>query len=141
MSAPAPAYPQQQVRQVPLIAHHGDWLDPEVRQAYMEATVEQDIAWQISINRKARGMTQAQLAAACGTRQSSIARAEDTTYGRHSIAMLVRIANAFDCALRVSLIPYSTLAEEVENTSEEALTVKAFADEAFLITSQMTVQS
>lgn len=106
----------------------------------MEATVEHDIAWQIKVNRNARGWTQAALAEMVGTRQSSIARAEDTTYGRHSLPMLVKIAHAFDCALRVKFIPYSALAEEVLDTSVEALTVTPFSDESYLITQQLSTK-
>lgn len=133
LSGLALAYPQTVPAASPAIADHREWIDEETRQAYMESTVEQDIAWQIAINRKIRKLTQAQLAEACGTKQSSIARAEDPTYGRHSVAMLTRIAHAFDCALRIKLIPYSELAEDVVNTSVEALTVKAFSEEVCLI--------
>lgn len=102
----------------------------------MEATVEQDIAWQIAINRKTRKLSQKDLARRCGTTQSGIARLEDTTYGKHSIAMLVKVAHAFDCALRVKLISYSELADEVQDTSEQALTVLSFSEESHLILKQ-----
>lgn len=107
-----------------------DWQDAETRQAYMLATVEQDIAWQISANRKARGLTQSALAEACGTGQSAIARAEDPAYGKHSLVTLVKIANAFDCALRVILIPYSELARQTQDTSMQALRVHGYREEA-----------
>ena len=99
----------------------------------MEATVEQDIAWQISLNRKARNLSQAELAKRCRTKQSAIARIEDPTYGKHSLAVLVKVAHAFECALRVKLIPYSELAEEVQDTSPESLIVASFSDERHLI--------
>ena len=100
------------------------WLsDPEDRKAYLEACLEQDIAWQIRLNREAKGMTQAELAELVGTRQSSIARAEDTTYGKHSLAMLAKIANAFGCGLLVRFVPYEEFLESVRDTSPEVLTV------------------
>lgn len=100
------------------------WLsDPEDRKAYLESCLEQDVAWQIRLNREAKGMTQAELAELVGTRQSSIARAEDTTYGKHSLAMLAKIANAFGCGLLVRFVPYEEFLENVRDTSPEALTV------------------
>lgn len=135
-----PASPNQPAMWYPMpaIAQHRDWLDKDERQAYMEATVEQDIAWQIASNRRARNLNQKDLAVAVKTRQSAIARLEDPTYGRHSIAMLVKVAHAFDCALRVSLISYSKLAEDVVDTSDEALYVAPFEQERHLIETQRT---
>lgn len=122
-----PSYP------APDISQHSYWLVEEERHAYMEATVEQDIAFQIESNRRARGMSQADLAKAIGTRQSAIARLEDSTYGRHSLATLMKVAHAFDCALRVSLISYSRLAEEVADTSDDALYAAPFESERALL--------
>lgn len=112
------------------LAERADWKDVESRQAYMEACLEQDIAWQIALNRKARGLTQKQLAEKIGEgSQTSIARWEDPCYGRHSIPSLVKIAHAFDCALIVRLAPYSKLAELTKNTSKEAFLVASFEQE------------
>ncbi|WP_165835695.1 helix-turn-helix transcriptional regulator [Stenotrophomonas sp. SPM] len=94
------------------------WRDKDRRQAYMEASVEQGIAWQIKLNRELRELTQAQLAKLIGTKQSSISRLEDPLYGSQSIPMLTRVANAFDCALVVKLISYSDLASESQKLSE-----------------------
>ena len=103
-----------------------DWQDIESRQAYMEACVEQDIAWQISINRKARHLTQKQMAESIGTTQTSIARWEDPSYGKHSISALIKIAHVFDCALMVRLVPYSKLAEITKDTSDSAYLAKSY---------------
>ena len=131
---PASVYQGQAASpQLPALFFRGDWLDTEMRQAYLEATIEQDIAWQISINRKARAMTQKELAKRCDTQQSGIARLEDPTYGKQSLAMLTKVAHAFDCALQVKLIPYSQLAQETQDTSPEALTVASFSDEQHMI--------
>jgi transcriptional regulator with XRE-family HTH domain len=111
------------------LAERTDWQDIEARQAYMEACVEQDIAWQINLNRKKRELTQKQLAEKVGTTQTAIARWEDTCYGRHSIPSLVKIAHAFDCALVVRLVPYSKLAELTKNTSKEAFLAASFEQE------------
>lgn len=121
---------------LPPIAERHDWLVDEERKAYMEATVEQDIAYQIESNRRARKLTQKDLAKKIGTTQSAIARMEDPTYGRHSIPSLVKVAHAFDCAVRVTLISYSKLAEVVADTSDQALFAAPFESERHLISEQ-----
>ncbi|WP_197507061.1 helix-turn-helix domain-containing protein [Mitsuaria sp. 7] len=85
----------------------------------MEAAIDQGVAWQIRINRQARGLSQSQLAAAIGSRQSAISRVEDPEYGSHSLDTLISLAKAFDCALIVKFAPYSALAAESSSLSEE----------------------
>jgi ribosome-binding protein aMBF1 (putative translation factor) len=100
------------------------WLsDRAEREAYLESCLEQDVAWQIRLNREAREMSQKTLADAVGTKQSSIARAEDTTYGKHSLSMLVKIAHAFGCALLVRFVDYREFLARTKDTSVNALTV------------------
>lgn len=102
------------------------WVDPEYRQAYMEASIEEGLAWQIKANRKARGLTQDDLAALLDTRQSAISRLEDPEYGSHNIETLLKLANAFDCALSVRFISYARLALESSDLSESALVAESF---------------
>lgn len=94
------------------------WRNREYREAYMESAIEQGIAWQIQINRKFRNMTQENLAHTTGIKQSVISRLEDTEYEEHSIEILKKIANAFDCALSVKFISYGDLAYQSERLSE-----------------------
>lgn len=62
------------------------------------------IADQVAEQRRARGLSQAELAELCGTTQSAIARLEGG--GRPPrIDTLLRLANALDCELRVELHP------------------------------------
>lgn len=84
----------------------------------MEEAVDQGIAWQIKLNRTARGLSQKDLAVLCETQQSAISRLEDPLQGNHSIDMLTRVAKALDCALMVKLISYSALALESQRLSE-----------------------
>jgi len=106
------------------------WRDPEYRHAYLVASVEQGLAWQIRVNRKARGWSQNQLAQRLGTRQSAVSRLEDPTYGAHSLDTLVSIANVFDCALSVRFISYPELARNSEDLSPEALYAAPYSDDA-----------
>ena len=123
----APAFqPLMLYQSFPAIVARQDWLNDEYREAYMEACVEQNIAWQIRFNRQKRNMEQSKLAELIGTKQSAISRMEDPSYGKLNLQSLVKIAHAFKCALNVKLIPYSELAEESKTFSKEALSVKSF---------------
>ena len=65
------------------------------------------IAEQVAQQRKARGLSQQELAELCATTQSAIARLESG--GRPPrIDTLLRIANALDCELDVQLRPRTT---------------------------------
>jgi len=105
------------------------WNDAEYRQAYLVASIEQGVAWQIKTNRKNRGLSQEQLAEMIGTQQSAISRLEDPEYGSHSIETLIQIANAFDCALSVKFIPFSLLAIESADLGQKALFAESYANE------------
>lgn len=111
------------------LSRRPDWMDPESRQGYLEAAVEQGVAWQIRVNRQKRSMSQDTLAALIGTGQSAISRAEDPDYGGHSLDTLVKIAHAFDCALLVKFVAYSQLAADSEDLSPEALYAPTFNQE------------
>ena len=63
-----------------------------------------DIARQIAAQRAARQLSQAELAALCGTTQSAIARLE-RGHRPPRLDTLARIAIALDCALVVRLEP------------------------------------
>jgi len=68
------------------------------------------IAGQVVEQRKARGLSQRELAELTGTTQSAIARLESG--GRPPrIDTLLRIADALDCALVVELRPRTTIEE------------------------------
>lgn len=129
-----PAFqPAISAQSFPAIVERNEWLDNEFREAYMEASVEQNIAWQIKFNREKRSLTQKQLAHLIGTQQSAVSRIEDPSYGATNLKTIVKIAHAFRCALSIKLISYSELAEESENFSKESLIVKSFEEEITLI--------
>lgn len=67
-----------------------------------------DIAKQIYDLRKQAGLTQKQLADRVGTKQSVICRLEDADYGRQSLRMLQRIAEAMHCKVKVHIVPDDT---------------------------------
>jgi transcriptional regulator with XRE-family HTH domain len=62
------------------------------------------LAVQVAAERARRGLTQAELAALCGTTQSAVARLERGTRPPR-LDTLLRVANALDCDLDVTLRP------------------------------------
>jgi DNA-binding XRE family transcriptional regulator len=66
------------------------------------------IATQIYDLRQLAGLTQAQLAKKVGTTQSAISRLEDADYGKQSLAMLDKIAQALSHRVEVRLVPDDT---------------------------------
>ena len=113
----------------PIINKKPKWKNKEYRDAYLEASIEQGVAWQIRINRRFRGITQLELAEAIGTKQSEISRLEDPTYGSHSLETLIEIAKKFDCALSVKFVSFSQLAYESERLTEADLYAATFTEE------------
>lgn len=76
--------------------------DPEVAAAYEELAPEYEIANQLIQARLDRGMTQAELAAKIGTRQSNISRIERGQQNM-SIGLLSRVAKGLGKKLNVSI--------------------------------------
>lgn len=66
---------------------------------------EYELARSILNQRLRKNMTQEQLAQKIGTKQPGIARLESRNYGRASISMLKKIAEALDAQLVIRLEP------------------------------------
>jgi ribosome-binding protein aMBF1 (putative translation factor) len=75
------------------------------RRAIQKERQKLDIAQEIYDMRTNTGLTQKELADLVGTKQSVISRLEDADYGRHSLKMLNRIAEAMNCRLEVHMVP------------------------------------
>lgn len=80
--------------------------DPEVAAAYDALQPTYDVARQIIALRAARQISQAELAARVGTKQSSISRLENAN-NEPSIATLEKICRALDARLVIQLVPNS----------------------------------
>lgn len=95
----------------------GKLRNREYREAWVEAHIDNSIAFQIASLRKARGGDQKTLEEKAGIGQTAISRLEDPDYGRQSLTTLKKIAAVFDVALEVRFIPFSELAESVNELS------------------------
>ena len=103
--------------------------DKQFRHAYADEHLNLSIGTQIKAIRERRGMTQATLAEKIGTKQTGISRIESANYSRWSIAVLRRLAEAFDLRLRVSFEEFGTLWKEVDDFSRESLERREFNED------------
>lgn len=76
--------------------------DKDARHSYMAKHLRMTIAFQVRLIRIQRGWTQAELARRCGTKQSAISRLEDWDADFPQVETLRKVAEAFDCAVRIS---------------------------------------
>jgi ribosome-binding protein aMBF1 (putative translation factor) len=81
------------------------WLkDPEVRKEYDALKTEFQLAEEIIKARAKARMTQAELARRIGTKSTAISRLESPNYGKASISMLKKVAQALGCELQIRLV-------------------------------------
>ena len=78
---------------------------PESQELLREISLNARVAQLIYTMRKAKGLTQQQLADLIQTKQSVIARLEDADYEGHSLSMLHRISEALQQRVEISIVP------------------------------------
>ncbi|MFM0326067.1 helix-turn-helix transcriptional regulator [Caballeronia glebae] len=100
------------------------------RNAYVKSNVAQGLAFQIKALRISRGLTQSELARLLKLGgQSAVARIEDPSYGKTSVATLLKLGEFFDVALLTKFVSYSRYLVEFEDLSDRALAVESFEHE------------
>jgi len=81
------------------------WLkDPEVRKQYDTLKAEFQLAEELIKARTKAKVTQAELAKRIGTKSTAISRLESPNYGKASISMLKKVAQALGCELQIRLV-------------------------------------
>lgn len=82
------------------------WLkDTEVRKEYEALGAEFQLAEELIKARTKAKVTQAELARRIGTKSTAISRLESPNYGKASISMLKKVAQALGCELQIRLVP------------------------------------
>src|SRR5687767_6026224 len=89
--------------------------DTERRRRFIANQFKTGFAFQVRALRKARNMTQQDLAAEAETTQALISRIEKNGAATLSVKTLQKIAEAFDVALVVRLEPIDRLMDWVDN--------------------------
>src|ERR1700720_3189110 len=101
----------------------------QFRHAYADEHLNLSISTQLKAIREKQKMSQSALAEKIGTKQTGISRIESANYDRWRIALLRRLAEAFDLRLRVSFEEFGTLWKEVDTFSRESLERHTFGDD------------
>ncbi len=102
------------------------------RNAYVKAHLAQGLAYQICALRQQRGWSQKDLAEKLSLKnQSAVARMEDPSYGKLSIATLLKLASAFDVALSIRFQSYSKFLEDRNDLTSASLEARSFDDDQF----------
>ncbi len=82
------------------------WLqDSRVKKEYDSLKEEFQVAEEIIKARCRVRMTQAELAEKIGTKAPAISRLESPLYGKVTMTMLKKVANALGCKLQIKLVP------------------------------------
>ncbi len=101
-------------------------LDKEYRDAWVDESVKTVLPFQIRAIRAKRRWSQAKLGKMAGMKPHSVSRLESDHRHSPNISTLLRLAHAFDCALLVKFVPFSKMAEEFADVSDESLAVIDF---------------
>jgi transcriptional regulator with XRE-family HTH domain len=102
----------------------------EFRDAFVRSHLTHGLAHQIRELRIQRGWTQKELAEKLELKgQSAVARMEDPSYGKLSIATLIKLSSVFDVALSVCFQSYGKFLLEREDISPAALRAESFENE------------
>ncbi len=99
------------------------------RHAYLAEHVRQGIAYQIRALRDQRGWNQGKLSAALSKPQSVVCRLEDPGYGKVTVQTLLEVAAAFDVALQIQFIRFSSFIQLTRDVSPVALQVPSFLED------------
>jgi len=107
----------------------------EFRDQFFRTERELDIPAQLKSLRKMRGLNQEELALMIGTKQSGISRLERSSHGNWNLETLVKIAEALDARLAVTIEPYEAViarfkAEE-RKANQSAATAETDPDHPF----------
>lgn len=103
--------------------------DEESRYAYADAVTNAFLAGQVKKLQEARDLTQEQLAALIGTKQSGISRWLNTGFSTCKVETLRKFAKAYGVRLRISFEEFGTLPTDVGEFTKKRLVPRKFEDD------------
>ncbi|HET9803890.1 MAG TPA: helix-turn-helix transcriptional regulator [Candidatus Acidoferrum sp.] len=102
------------------------------RSSYVAEHVKRGIAYQIRALRDQREWKQGEFSKRLGKPQSVVCRLEDPGYGKVSVQTLLEVAAAFDVALQVRFVPFSTFIAQTRDLTSESMKAASFDAETAL---------
>jgi transcriptional regulator with XRE-family HTH domain len=106
-----------------------DFRNEESRYAYAESVANAYISEQIKRLREDRGLSQEELAALIGTKQSGISRLQSRDYSAWKVETLRKLAKAFGVRLRISFEEFGTITDDIASFSQGNLVPRKFSDD------------
>lgn len=104
--------------------------DPDFRKQFIDAHVDEGIAFQIrSLRSNKKKQTQPEFAQELGVKQPLVSAWENPAYGKYSLNTLKKLAKAFDVGLLVRFVPFSTLVDWTVNLSPDIIAPPSFGEE------------
>ena len=103
--------------------------DKKYRRVYVEDFLNTSIAAQIRALRRARKLSQGQLAAKIGTKQGGVSRLEDVNYSGWRVGTLKKLARAFDVVLVVRFESFGYALDDIASFSKQSLLVPSFDED------------
>ncbi len=103
--------------------------DLDFRKQFIDAYVDERIAFQIRSLRNKKEKTQPEFAQELGVKQPLVSSWENPSYGRYSLSTLKKLAKAFDVGLLVSFVPFSTLINWTIDLTPNVIAPPSFAEE------------
>ena len=105
--------------------------DSDFRKQFINAHVDEGIAFQIRALRNRQQLKQSELAQLMGVRQPLIASWENPNYGKYTLNTLKDLAKAFDVGLLVRFVPFSTVIDWTVDLTPDAIAPPSFDEEQF----------
>jgi transcriptional regulator with XRE-family HTH domain len=109
------------------------------RRAFFKALARDDVALQIKALRKARKLTQKEVADKLGMVPSAIVRIEDPDYAAWTFTTLLRVAEALDACWDLRLRKSEEVIKEVERTQQQKSEAKSKGYKATAISVDLVV--
>ncbi|MGH7204682.1 MAG: helix-turn-helix domain-containing protein [Nitrospiraceae bacterium] len=99
-------------------------LNRAFRTRFFRKRAQDEIALQIRELRTKRKMKQADLAKLCSMKQSAVSRIEQSEYSAWNFKTLLRVAEALDARLRVTLEPMENVVREYQDREKNVVTTE-----------------
>lgn len=103
--------------------------DPTYRRTYVDEFADAYLATQIKVLREQRKLTQTDLAALVGVKQSQVCRWENVNNSSWQLRTLKKIAAALDLVLVVRFESFGRVLPEIETLGRETLERASFVDD------------
>jgi transcriptional regulator with XRE-family HTH domain len=112
----------------------------EYRDAFIAEHIYSRLPLKIRGLREQRGWSQKELGEKVGMAQAWVSKLEDPSYGKYTIATLLRLASAFDVGLDIDFTVFSEILDKALTLTPESFEVASFADDPGFVVYISTIE-